>query len=96
MSMNRRKLILFIKIFTLVVTISVLLWIIFAGGCLNNSRVRIYQGNIKIDVSIMCALCWIVLVIPSFLRLVNEKGRYAQSKIIIHEKLEVMFMELLF
>jgi hypothetical protein len=56
-----KKIILVAKIFTLLAVASILIWMIFAGGCLDNIRVKIFQGNVKIATSVLGVLLWLTI-----------------------------------
>ena len=58
--MYKPQFIVLIKILILVAILVILLWMIFAGGCLHNDRVKIYQGSVKIDITILFILFWLI------------------------------------
>ena len=51
--MEKKRLLFIIKFLTIFVVVSILVWMIFAGGCLHKERVRLNNSSVKISVNML-------------------------------------------
>jgi len=64
----------FIRFMTMVVIVTVLMWMIIAGGCLHFVRVRLHDNSMRIDVVILFILLAYAIDILFLTKYVFENG----------------------
>jgi hypothetical protein len=54
--MKKNKILKLARLISLVIIVSVLLWVFVGGGCLNFERVKLLHNNVKSDIIALCVL----------------------------------------